>query len=92
MFCIDGVNSMTGNCSPLPEYIRICREYETLLYIDDAHGFGVIGEDPTDSMPYGRKGNSIVRYFGESYDDLVLVRASQSRTRRSWRSSPSRPR
>lgn len=73
MFCIDGVNSMTGNMPPLPVYIRICREYETLLYIDDAHGFGVIGEDPTDSMPYGRKGNSIVRYFGESYDDLVLV-------------------
>ena len=73
MFCIDGVNSMTGNMPPLPVYVRICREYETLLYIDDAHGFGVIGENPTDSMPYGSKGNSIVRYFGESYDDLVLV-------------------
>jgi 7-keto-8-aminopelargonate synthetase-like enzyme len=64
---------MTGNISDLPEYGRICREYDALLYIDDAHGFGVIGEDPTPSMPYGRRGNSIVRHFGDDYDHMVLV-------------------
>jgi 8-amino-7-oxononanoate synthase len=73
MFCIDGVNSMTGNVPDLTVYARICREYETLLYIDDAHGFGVIGESPTEAMPYGKRGNGIVRYFDESYDNLVLV-------------------
>jgi 8-amino-7-oxononanoate synthase len=73
VFCIDGVNSMTGNVPDLPTYARICREYETLLYVDDAHGFGVIGESPTPEMPYGRRGNSIVRHFGETYDNVVLV-------------------
>ena len=73
MFCIDGVNSMSGNAPDLPEYARICRENDTLLYVDDAHGFGVIGESPTPEMPYGRRGNSIVRYFDESYDNIVLV-------------------
>jgi 8-amino-7-oxononanoate synthase len=73
MFCIDGVNSMSGNAPDLPEYARICREYDALLYVDDAHGFGVIGESPTPEMPYGRRGNSIVRYFDESYDNIVLV-------------------
>jgi 8-amino-7-oxononanoate synthase len=73
VFCIDGVNSMTGNVPDLPAYARICREYDTLLYVDDAHGFGVIGEAPTLEMPYGRRGNSIVRYFGESYDNVILV-------------------
>jgi 8-amino-7-oxononanoate synthase len=73
VFCIDGVNSMTGNVPDLPAYARICREYDTLLYVDDAHGFGVIGETPTPEMPYGRRGNSIVRYFGETYDNLILV-------------------
>ncbi len=73
MFCIDGVNSMTGNVPDLPTYARICREYDTLLYVDDAHGFGVIGESPTPDMPYGRRGNSIVQYFGETYDNVVLV-------------------
>ena len=73
MFCIDGVNSMTGNVPDLPEYARICREYDALLYVDDAHGFGVIGERPSAEMPYGHRGNSIVRYFDESYDNVVLV-------------------
>jgi 7-keto-8-aminopelargonate synthetase-like enzyme len=73
MFCIDGVNSMTGNAPDLPVIARICRDYDALLYVDDAHGFGVIGESPTPDMPYGHRGNSIVRFFGESYDNLVLV-------------------
>jgi 8-amino-7-oxononanoate synthase len=73
LFCIDGVNSMTGNAPDLPLYARICREYEALMYVDDAHGFGVIGESPTSAMPYGRRGNGIVRYFGETYDNVVLV-------------------
>ena len=46
LFCIDGVNCMTGNAPDLPVYARICREYDALLYVDDAHGFGVIGESP----------------------------------------------
>ena len=73
LFCIDGVNSMTGNVPDLPAYARICREYETLLYVDDAHGFGVIGESPTPEVTYGHRGNSIVRYFAETYDNIVLV-------------------
>jgi len=71
--CIDGVNSMTGNVPDLPAYARICREYDAILYVDDAHGFGVIGESPTPENPYGLRGNSIVRCFGERYDNIVLV-------------------
>jgi 8-amino-7-oxononanoate synthase len=71
--CMDGVNSMTGNAPDLAAFARVCREYDALLYVDDAHGFGVIGEAPTTQNPYGRRGNSIVRYVGESYDNIVLV-------------------
>jgi 8-amino-7-oxononanoate synthase len=73
MFCCDGVNSMTGNAPDLPLYARICREYGALLYIDDAHGFGIVGESPSAEMPYGHRGNSIVKFYGESYDNVVLV-------------------
>lgn len=73
MFCIDGVNSMTGNAPDLPLLARICRDHDALLYVDDAHGFGIIGERPTADMPYGHRGNSIVRFYDESYDNLVLV-------------------
>lgn len=73
LVCIDGVNSMTGNAPDVPLYAKICREHEALLYIDDAHGFGVVGESPSPGAPWGYRGNSIVRYFGESYDNIVLV-------------------
>ncbi|MET9378313.1 aminotransferase class I/II-fold pyridoxal phosphate-dependent enzyme [Streptomyces sp. NPDC002992] len=74
LVCMDGVNSMTGNYPNLREIARICRENGALLYVDDAHGFGVIGERvPGESSSWGSRGNSIVRHLGESYDNLVLV-------------------
>ena len=74
LVCMDGVNSMTGNCPDLRAFAAVARRHGALLYVDDAHGFGVIGERaPEESTPYGMRGNSIVRHFDESYDDLVLV-------------------
>ncbi|MGW7306297.1 aminotransferase class I/II-fold pyridoxal phosphate-dependent enzyme [Streptomyces sp. NPDC054835] len=74
LVCMDGVNSMTGNYPDLPGLARICRANGALLYVDDAHGFGVIGErTPGETSPYGSRGNGIVRHLGESYDGIVLV-------------------
>ncbi len=71
--CMDGVNSMTGNVPDVRAFAAVCRKYDALLYIDDAHGFGVIGEMPSPSVPYGLRGNSIMRHAGETYDNVVLV-------------------
>jgi 8-amino-7-oxononanoate synthase len=74
LVCMDGVNSMTGNAPDLSDFARLARRYDAILYVDDAHGFGVIGErGPDESSPYGMRGNSVVRYSGESYDGIVLV-------------------
>jgi 8-amino-7-oxononanoate synthase len=74
LICIDGVNSMTGNAVDLRAFAALAREYDAILYVDDAHGFGVVGErSPHETSPYGMRGNSIVRHFGESYDNVVLV-------------------
>ncbi len=74
LVCMDGVNSMTGNAPDLPAFAAVAREHGALLYVDDAHGFGVIGErHPDETSSYGIRGNSVVRHFGETYDNLVLV-------------------
>ncbi|UWZ55609.1 pyridoxal phosphate-dependent aminotransferase family protein [Dactylosporangium aurantiacum] len=74
LVAMDGVNSMTGLAPDLARFAQVCRENDALLYVDEAHGFGVIGErTPDETSPYGSRGNAIVRYAGETYDNIVLV-------------------
>ncbi len=74
LICIDGVNSMTGNAPDLRAFAELARRYDAILYVDDAHGFGVVGERSEDERsPYGTRGNSVVRHLGETYDNIVLV-------------------
>ncbi|MEA2090583.1 MAG: aminotransferase class I/II-fold pyridoxal phosphate-dependent enzyme [Thermoproteota archaeon] len=40
----DGVFSMDGDLTPLPEIAKIAEEYGAGVYVDDAHGEGVVGE------------------------------------------------
>ena len=44
LVCMDGVNSMTGNAPDIRAFAAVARKHGALLYVDDAHGFGVIGE------------------------------------------------
>jgi 8-amino-7-oxononanoate synthase len=74
LICMDGVNSMTGNPPRLAEFAAVARAYDATLYVDDGHGFGVVGERSREEpCPYGRRGNGVVRHLGESYDHLVLT-------------------
>ena len=74
LVCMDGVNSMTGNPPQLPAFLALARDHDALLYVDDAHGFGVVGErDRSETSSYGRRGNGVVRHLGEGYDDVVLT-------------------
>jgi 8-amino-7-oxononanoate synthase len=74
MVAIDGVNSMTGNAPDLHEFARLAREHDAILYVDDAHGFGVIGERSPDELnEWGTKGNGVVRHQGETYENVILV-------------------
>jgi 8-amino-7-oxononanoate synthase len=74
LVCMDGIQSMTGNTPDLAAFARLAREHEALVYVDDAHGFGVIGERTGDApTPYGSRGNGIVRHVNESYDNIVLT-------------------
>ncbi len=50
----DGVFSMDGDIAPLKEISQLCIEHGAMLFVDDAHGDGVLGE----------KGRGIVNHFG----------------------------
>ena len=39
----EGVFSMDGDIAPLPELLKCCQTYEATLFVDDAHGTGVMG-------------------------------------------------
>lgn len=73
MVCVDGVYSMTGDYASLTELIPLVKKYDALLYIDDGHGFGFIGEQPDQDHPYGQKGNGIVNYHGVSSEHTLYV-------------------
>lgn len=73
LILVDGVYSMTGDYADVPRLVELAKKYGALLYIDDAHGFGVVGENPSEEYPYGHRGNGIVRYYGLNYDNIIYV-------------------
>jgi len=48
----DAVFSMDGNLAPLPELLALCEQHDAWLLVDDAHGFGVLGEQGRGSLAH----------------------------------------
>ncbi len=66
MVATDGVFSMDGDIAPLPEMSRLCREHNSWLLVDDAHGIGVLGKG----------GRGSVDHFGLGEEDVPLLMAT----------------
>ena len=56
----DGVFSMDGDIAPLDEVAKLGGEHGAMVYVDDAHGEGVLGEG----------GRGIVSHFGLDHDEV----------------------
>jgi 8-amino-7-oxononanoate synthase len=59
----DSVFSMDGDLAPLPQLLALCEQYGAWLVVDDAHGFGVLGET----------GAGALEHFGLRSPNLVYI-------------------
>lgn len=48
----DAVFSMDGDIAPLSEMLALCEQHGAWLYVDDAHGFGVLGGQGRGSLAH----------------------------------------
>jgi len=48
----DAVFSMDGDLAPLPKLLALCERHDAWLLADDAHGFGVLGEQGRGSLSH----------------------------------------
>ena len=60
---LDGVYSMSGELPPLADLNRVCLQRRAVLYVDDAHGTGVLG----------RQGRGTVLDALGNYDNTLIV-------------------
>ena len=64
----DTVFSMDGDLAPLDELYQLCLEYGAALYIDDAHGTGVLGG-----------GRGALHHFGLKQEEFVIQMGTLSK-------------
>ena len=58
----DGVFSMDGDIAPLQDIYEVALNYNAMLLVDDAHGFGVLGKDGSGTVPHcGLGGQDIIQ-------------------------------
>ena len=48
----DAVFSMDGDLAPLPDMLALCERHDAWLYVDDAHGLGVLGAGGRGSLSH----------------------------------------
>ena len=48
----DGVFSMDGDLADIPKLVQLAQKYDAYLYIDDAHGYGVLGKNGQGILEY----------------------------------------
>ena len=60
----DAVFSMDGDIAPLPEIARLCERHGAWLVVDDAHGFGVLGENGAGALAHFGLDSPHIAYVG----------------------------
>lgn len=63
LVAVDAVFSMDGDIAPLPQLLALCERFDAWLLLDDAHGFGVLGE----------MGRGTLEHFGVTSPRIIYM-------------------
>ncbi len=63
----DAVFSMDGDIAPVPELLALAECYDAWLLLDDAHGFGVLGDGAND------KGRGVLEHFNLQHPRIIYM-------------------
>lgn len=66
---VDGIFSMEGDLADLPGIVNLKDKYKTSIMVDEAHGFGVLGE----------KGKGVCNHFGVT-DQIDIIMGTFSKS------------
>lgn len=69
----DGVFSMGGDIADLPAIVRLAKQYGARTMVDDAHGFGVIGEGGRGTASYFSLEDQVDVYMGTFSKSLASL-------------------
>uniref|UniRef100_K3WG10 Carrier domain-containing protein n=1 Tax=Globisporangium ultimum (strain ATCC 200006 / CBS 805.95 / DAOM BR144) TaxID=431595 RepID=K3WG10_GLOUD len=69
LIVIEGVYSMDGDIPNLPEMIRIKKQYKSILFLDEAHSFGTMGNN----------GRGLVEHFDVDPRDVDVRMGTMSK-------------
>jgi 8-amino-7-oxononanoate synthase len=70
LIVVDGIFSMEGDITNLPEIYKLAKQYNTRIFVDEAHSLGVIGQDGRGTASHFNMGSDTV--------DVVMATASKS--------------
>jgi 8-amino-7-oxononanoate synthase len=59
----DTVFSMDGDLAPVAELLNLCERYDAYLMLDDAHGFGVLGQ----------RGSGVLELYGVRSERIIYM-------------------
>jgi 8-amino-7-oxononanoate synthase len=64
LIVLDGVFSMDGDIAPVEKLLHIAEQYDALLMVDDAHGFGVLGHQGHGILEQSQVHSERIIYIG----------------------------
>jgi 8-amino-7-oxononanoate synthase len=59
----DGVFSQDGDIAPIPDLLRLAERFDAMIYVDDAHGTGVLGAS----------GGGVLDHFSATSERLIYM-------------------